>query len=169
LGEAQKLLPFDGEIQKENRIVSDWLLFHPDRKKEHENKREEILQSLPPSFPKGIAASGSKLVSDPTGRRATKLAELEAATGKWIKLIEEVEQRLPRKMKIFLQIRRELRYEREPHGWTAALQHRYAEALAEQEGKDEEEVWIEDRTTFWRWWNKIIEYTARLAAKRGLL
>lgn len=91
---------------------------------------------------------------DPTGRKAAK---------------EEVERRLPLKMQIFLRLRQELRHYRGRQGWTVAMQRRYAQVLAKRTGKGEEECWIEDHTTFWRWWIRIVEYTARLAAKAGLL
>lgn len=158
----------DEEVRSENKIVASWLLWYPDRKAEYEKKREAVLHSSPPGLQEVIHVDGGKL-ADSTGNKAARLADLDPRTAKWLALVEEVERRLPWKMRIFLRLRWELRHYRGRRGWTVAMQHRYAEEVAKHLGKPEEECWVEDRTTFWRWWVRIVEYAARLAAKAGLL
>lgn len=72
-------------------------------------------------------------------------------------------------MQALLRLRREYRHRRGPHGWTAAVQHRYAQEIVERLGKRVEDVWIEDRNTFTEWWNRILQFGAIKAAKRGSL
>ena len=158
--------PIDLEVRKENRKVANWLLFYEERKKEYQELREEILGASSQNL--SGASIPKNAVSDPTGKKAVKLAQLQKME-QWIELVEEVERRLPPKMRLFLKLRREYRYSKGNRGWVAPVQYRYVHEVAEMLGKKPEDVWIENRRTFWVWWSRIIEYTARLAAKRGLL
>jgi len=154
------------ELKKENRKVANWLLFYGERKREYEQLREKILTSSPRILSgTGIAKNA---ISDPTGKKAVKLAQLQEME-QWIELVEEVERRLPPKMKVFLRLRREYRYSAKRNGWVAPVQWKYAQEVAKMLGKAQEDTWVESRTTFYYWWEKIVEYAARLAAKKGLL
>lgn len=153
------------QVKDENKETSDWLLFYEERKREFIQSHNNILL-LGLTGPVR-ATSGEHGISDPTGRKVTFLERLDR-TEKWLHLVEEIERRLSPKMRIFLRLRREYRYRRGRYGWVAPVQHKYAEAVAQLEGKAVEDVWIEDRHTFQKWWQRIVEYTAREAAKRGL-
>jgi hypothetical protein len=155
------------EVKDDNRVVAGWLLYYHERKADYERRRETILHSSGASAFDG-QPRGTDL-GDTTGRKGDKLAELHERTGDWLELVEDVERRLPWKMQIFLRLRREYRYARGRNGWTAAVQHKYADEIAARLKKKPEDTWIESRNTFTRWWDKIIEYTGRLAAKKGLL
>ena len=158
--------PIDIEVKKENRKVANWLLFYEERKKEYQELREEILGASSRSLSgAGIAKNA---ISDPTGKKAVKLAQLQEME-QWIELVEEVERRLPPKMKVFLRLRREYRYSAKRNGWVAPVQWKYAQEVAKMLGKAQEDTWVESRTTFYYWWERIVEYAARLAAKKGLL
>lgn len=156
----------DTEVKRDNRKVAGWLLFYEERKAEYEKQREAIIESSPPCFLDAVP--GENAVTDPTGRKAVNLARLHE-TEKWLRLVEEVESRLPLKMQVFLRLRREYRYRRGRNGWVAPVQWRYAQEIARILGKNPEDTWVESRTTFYYWWDRIVDYTARLAAKRGLL
>ena len=158
----------DQEIKAENQLVSDWLLFCPDRKTELLLIRENILHSS--SLPDRNGRCKSNAISDITANKGIKLGDLEMQ--KWVELIEEIELDLTWQKKIFLRLRREYRYEQRGYGgkgWVYHVQYKYAEEMAEKTGKGIEECWIDDRGTFWRWWNRIVNNTARMAGKRGLL
>ena len=125
-----------------------------------------------PQFQGAVSGRNSvRTVSDPTGRKGIMLATLDdlRTTERWLEWCQEVEAALPWKMQIFLRLRREYRHRRGPHRWTAAVQHRYAQEIAERLGKRVEDVWIEDRNTFTGWWNRILQFGAIRAAKLGLL
>ena len=155
----------DAEIREDNRIVSDWLLYYHERRRAYYDRRENILHSTPRP---DVGGGRSSAISDTTGGKGSKLGDMETVE-RWIELAEEVERRLPWKMRAFLLLRREYRHVKGNKGWTTAVQWRFAHEVAERLGKRPEDTWIESRRTFTRWWNRIVEYTARLAAKRGLL
>ena len=157
----------DIEIKNDNRQVEGWLLWYHERKREYLNTREAIIHSSGPTLHEVVRGNETN-ISDPTGRKGEKLGDLKR-TAEWLKLVEEVEARLPWKLEIFLRLRRDYRFARGRNGWTAAVQWKFAQEVAKQLGKKPSETWVESRSTFWSWWNQIVDYTARLAAKRGLL
>ena len=159
-------MTLDVEVKNDNRIVEGWLLWYHERKSEYLSTREAILHSSSNTSIHEVISEGE--VSDPTGHKGEKLAESKR-TEEWLKLIEEVEMRLPWKLEIFLRLRREYRYASGRNGWVAGVQWKFAQEVAKQLGKKPSETWVESRSTFWSWWNQIVDYTARLAAKRGLL
>lgn len=158
---------FESEMREDNTTVSAWLLYYPERREEYLRRREEIIHSSTPRLPEGVPG-GKNIAGDPTGRKGQKLADLQEIE-RWLELVEEVERRLPWKMQVFLNLRREYRHARGRQGWTAAVQWRFSQEVAERLGKKQEDAWVESRNTFTRWWDRIVEYTVRLAAKNGLL
>jgi hypothetical protein len=164
----EKMPIWEAEIKADNRIVEDWLLWINERKQAVLSIRLEIIESSGP----GLIYLGmgcKNIVSDPTGRKGMKLADHRIQKNEeWIKLIEDVENRLDEKMRLFLELRREHRNAAGRNGWTAAIQWKYAQEAAKRFSKHPEETWVESRNTFTAWWNKIVNYTARQAAKRGL-
>lgn len=175
----------DREVSAENRKVSRYLLFYPDLKKQYFERREEILggtQTPDPATP-APGRSTARPTSDPTGAAALALTSRSvefdcngkavwmtlAEMEKWLALCEEVEERIPWKMQIFLRLRRDYRTAQGRHGWAAAVQWRFAKELAQHLKRREQDVWVESLETFSRWWARIVEYAARLAAKKGLL
>ena len=170
----------DDELREDFGIISDWLLNYEDYLADYEYRRaqlaearETVIDATPRPSPDDPASGRNSVrtVSDPTGRKGIMLATLDdlRATERWLEWCQEVEAALPWKMQIFLRLRREYRHRRGPHGWTAAVQHRYAQEIAERLGKRVEDVWIEDRNTFTGWWNRILQFGAIRAAKLGLL
>jgi len=170
----------DDELREDFGIISDWLLNYEDYLVDYEYRRaqlaearETVIDATPRPSPDDPASGRNSVrtVSDPTGRKGIMLATLDdlRATERWLEWCQEVEAALPWKMQIFLRLRREYRHRRGPHGWTAAVQHRYAQEIAERLGKRVEDVWIEDRNTFTGWWNRILQFGAIRAAKPGLL
>ncbi|GEM_PF-870570 len=180
-----EILQLDREAKEDNRKVSAFLLnyaylkveYERD-KQEYELAREEILHGS--SNPEERTSMVSGAISDTTGRKGIRLADLcdYSDVYRWLKLCQEIEQRLPWKLKLILQLRRETvtkqgyiragRYKGRP-AWVPYVQHKYCEAVAERLRKRPEDVWIESYQTFSEWWNRIVEYGVRLAAKRGLL
>ncbi len=153
------------EIKRYNGTVSHWLLFVEDEKVALDDRRDDLFNGDSPHDNPGSSRSG---ISDKTGSTGTRLAALEPKE-RWIQLIEEVEQKLPPKMQIFLRLRREYRGYQGRQGWVTPVQINYAQQVAELEGKRPEDVWIESRRTFYVWWNRIVTYTAVIAAKSDLL
>lgn len=157
------------EIRADNRVVEDWILWVIERKQSYLNYKNEILEShRAPNV--AVDLKQKNKTSDPTATKGLKLSSLELQKmEEWIQLIEEVETRLSPKMQIFLKLRREHRFASGRNGWTASVQLKFANELARLTHQKPEDTWIQSRNTFTLWWSKIIDYTARLAAKRGLL
>lgn len=153
------------EVKQDNRKVVYWLLFYPDEKKTYLENRQAIIDSSPVRIDEVGGIHGQGQNTDSTGNKGAKLADM----GRWIDLIEEVEENLSLEAKIFLRLRREYRFAAGQKGWTAAVQWRYAEEVAAKLNKRSEDFWRESRNTFTHWWNWIIEYTMIKAAKKGLL
>lgn len=160
--EAQTI---DQIAKRENKKVEGWLLFYEDRLKEYEDERAEIIRTTSPSLFDGLKGTGT---GDPTGVQGVKLAELQERE-QWLRLVEKVERKLPQKLRVYLRVRREYRHARGSQGWVVRVQRDYAETMAKLTGLPEERHWIDSRRTFWVWWERIVEYAARMAAKEGLL
>lgn len=162
----------DEVTRMENKKVSDWLIWCDARETELLAKRENIMGREDYR----ISCNGfitSSMPSDPTGNRVDKLLELsESDKGQWIELIREIEAKLPGKMFLLVKLRRECRYTKNCRGrpgWIVYVQRRYAEEMALLNGSDEEDSWIERPQTFTEWWSRIVDFTARYAAKKDLL
>lgn len=171
MGEAAEvLLTLEQEVRNENRVVQGWLLNYRTRKEEYCRSRGDVLFASPQP-PDGMPR-GSE-TSDPTERKGNILAEMNEKDGLWLDLIEEVQERLSWKMQIVLKLRREAAYirgkERGRPAWISYVHVKYCEEVAIKTGKQLEDVWVDRERTISDWWFRIVEYTARLAAKKGLL
>ena len=157
------------EIRDDYRTVAGWLLYYHERRAAYEQRREEILQSSTASeYCQAPARAG---ISDATGKRGVKLADLEE-TGEWLTLVTEIEKGLPPKLCLLLRLRREALYAktrlRGRPAWVSYAQGKYANEIAKRTGRQLSDCWVEDRTLF-SWWDKIVTYATIKASKRGLL
>jgi hypothetical protein len=153
-------------MREEDVRVAEWLLYYDDRKAEYEKRRQDILCRMGVGPVKVFDAK--EAISDPTGKKIEQLSSLEN-TEKWLRLVEDVEERLPWKLRTFLRLRRKYRHYRGMYGWTKKVAYEYAKEAAARDGKSIEEVLITQRLTLWRWWQRIVDYTVREAIRRGLL
>ena len=157
------------EIKRENQIVSNWLLHYHDRLEEYEEHKSEIAVYPGQALSDEIRAEG---ISDPTHRAALNLQSFKH-NPEWFALVEELERRIPDKQRVFLQVRREARnnhsnYRGRP-GWVAYVQCKYPLVMAERTGKDAARFYMANPKTFTDWWNRLVNYGARLAIKRKLI
>lgn len=154
MGEALEV-----EIKNDNRVVSGWLLHYHERKRDYEQRREDILNSSPQ--PQHVP--GRAFTSDTTGRKGEKLADLEA--GRWLALVEEVSRRLPWKMQILLRLKQRYRIgvRGRPVRWLIALE------LSEEVSRRLKKDYSVGPDTIDDWWGRVVEYAARVAGKKGLL
>ena len=160
------------EVKDDNRVVAGWLLYYHERKNDYERRREIILHSSGASAFDG-QPRGTEL-GDTTGHKGDKLAELHERTGEWLELVEDIERRLPPKMRIILERRRECifatrkKYKGRPP-WIPYVQVKYAEDMAMMEDKKLEDVWVNTPDIFTDWWKQIVMYATVLAGKKNLL
>ncbi len=157
---------YEVEIQNDNKIAANWLLWIEERKTDYLNRRIELIGSE--NHELQLAIPSNRNTGDSTQSTVLKLAAANDIE-KWIRLINEIEEKLPWRKRVFLQLRRQYRFASGRQGWTAAVQYQYAQRIALILDTKPEEVWIDSRHTFKVWWNEIVDYTVRLACKRGLL
>ena len=154
-------MTLDRECREDNKKVEAWLIWCPERKRDYEQRRELILHSSP--GPADGMPRGSE-VGDTTGRKGQKLADL-GANEQWFCLIGEVEKRLPWKLQILLRLKRQYRIGvrgRPVRMWIALdLSEEVSRAIKKDYSIGPEYV---DKL-----WMQVVEYAARLAAKKGLL
>lgn len=153
------------EEQIRKKIVRGWLLYYHDRLEKYEAKKQFVFAKLYPGSIAKISKASSHKISDPTGKLGTELASLEK-TEKWLELVEDVEKRLSEKQLILLSLRRAYRFH--GTGWTDKIHLKYASIISKKTGLPEEECYIADRTTFWRWWVEIEDLALRMAEERGM-
>ena len=154
-------MTLDRECREDNKKVAGWLLWYPERKREHEQKRDLILHGSP-GPPDGMPRGSG--VGDTTGRKGQKLADLQS-DDRWLCLICEVEQRLPWKMQILLRLKRKYRIGvrgRPVRMWIAL-------DLSEEVSKIIKKDYSIGPEYVDKLWLQVVEYAARLAAKKGLL
>ncbi len=159
----------NAEIKKENRLVAEWLLYYPDRLQAYESHIDSVSLYPVQAISEDIRAKGQ--TSDPTGRIATQLST-HTYDSRWLDVIAEVERRIPDKQRVFLEVRREARNNHANHrgrpAWVVYVQCKYPLVMAEKTGKGAEDFYMHYQTCRY-WWDRLIEYAARIAAKRGLL
>lgn len=155
------------EIKRDNKIVADWLLFYPFRRRQY---YQDIIAINEGRFtPEVVVKTGP---GNPTLQQALRSTALEE-TSKWLEVIEIVESVLGPKKQVFLMVRRQAAYIQNRNikgrpAWVAYVQHHYADEMAKLSGGKAEEYWLNE-TTIKEWWNSMVWLTARVAAKKGCI
>lgn len=158
------MVEYQEVTERENHVARQWLLFVEERKEDYLQARENILGASPSTSTVDISTLVPGSISDKTGNQGAALGSLQGQE-KWLQLISEFEQSLPREKLIFLRIRRDYRHCRGKNGWSSAVQYRFARELEEKLGKDG----IRHRNTYANWLNQMVQELAREALRRGLL
>ncbi len=154
--------PLDKEVARDRRIVAGWLLWYEERKQQYEEMREEMLHSSPPPLSEVVPVQGG--ISDTTGQKGTQLGDLQEAE-RWLALAEEVEQRIPWKMQILLELKRKYKVgvKGRPVRWLIAVE--LSKEVSRRLNKD----WCVGVDSVDKWWQRIVGYGTILAAKKGLV
>ncbi len=161
-------------LKQENRIASEWLLHMPDRRKELQQRREDIEGRSPSSSIAQGFGGDTGSVSDKTGQAASQLSEL-AYKESWVKLIERIEAGLPEARKVILNVRRECRHGKYSnsasqygYAWADRTQYYYSEHMYNNDEIKEDDE-IVHKSTLYRWWKEMVEIVVRDAIREGLL
>lgn len=157
------MMALDKEIRADRRVVAGWLLWCNEREQQYRERREEILHSSPPPLSSRLPVQLGP--GDTTGKKGSALADIAQAE-KWIELVREVEARLPWKMQLLLALKRKYR-----HGGTKGrpVRWRIALELSEEVSRRLRKDWYIGEKQVDRWWQRILDYTVILAAKRGVI
>jgi hypothetical protein len=189
----------EAQIEFENRLVSDLLLYAPDMREEYTSLRDAAaeaqsmagLRSLLRDGPatvddaihamrraESLYAGGDGHVSDTTGRGAANLVTLDGATIVWSRGRSMKVRDMAEWLHLIADIERALPWKMQIY-LQLRQEHRTQVRgwVAPVQLKYAEIVaardgvgeWIEAPRTFWVWWKSLVDITAREAAKKGLL
>lgn len=159
------------ELREDNQIVSSWLIYYRERKRNLELMREEILERTQQP---GSYRVSSSTISDPTYQRGEELERKTAQDMKWLETVDMVKRMLGTKKLLLLELRQEeaenptTQNKRGRPGWVIWVQCRWAEEYAKITGNPADVCWITDGIIR-NMWSDIVSRCAILAAKRGLL
>jgi hypothetical protein len=141
-------------IKEQNKVASGWLIYYRQRKKEHEEKKQEIY-----SRPEKPLRSSSKL-GNPTEVLAVNIIEHDcfSNTAKWLETVEHVERMIGHKKSLLLRLRQENSFCTAPShggrpGWIARVHVRFGEI----------EGWCPAEQVLRNMWNETINLAIRLA------
>jgi hypothetical protein len=154
------------DIEKENEQAADWLLNFNTYKKQYIEALEAANDSAA-SIDNGMPSPTS--VGRPTEQKAITFVELERRR-QWLMTIENTEQILSEKRRVFLSLRRQAEsigfeaVQGRP-GWVDFVQVQYAKWHELRYHK----YYLPGRKTLFDWWNSIVNITARIAIRRGCL
>jgi hypothetical protein len=157
------------DIKRQNREALRWILDYDRLKTSYINSLAEfstLAAAVNDGMPKGTDTSR------PCQNKAISLVEMERQN-LWIQVIELMERTLSRKSKKYLELRREV-YEPQKRKtkpgkdeWVGYVSTQYADWLEKEEGV--KNAVPPTQQCMCNWMNKIIEVTARLAIKKGIL
>jgi len=159
------------ELKEDNQLISSWLIYYRERKRNVEDIREEILYRTQQP---GADRVSSSTISDPAYQRAEELQRKTEQDMKWLKTVEDVYSILGAKKRLLLKLRQDesekpiTKKKRGRPGWVIWVQMHWAEEYSKSSGLPIDCCWVTD-DTLKDWWPDIINITARLAGKRGLL
>ena len=89
-----------------------------------------------------------------------------AEAGRWLKVVELVQETLSEKRLIFLRLRRQANRDREINNWIPFVQRTYAAIMAEKHGGREASYWMSEGTLY-LWWGDMVEMARLIAYKMG--
>lgn len=159
------------ELREDNQLVSSWLIYYRERKRNVELEREDILYRTQQP---GSDRVSSSTISDPTYQRGEELERKTAQDMLWLDTVEMVYRMVGPKKQLLLQLRQEeaenptTQSKRGRPGWVIWVQSRWAERYASMTGYPPDVCWLSDGMVR-NMWSDIVARCAILAAKRGLL
>ena len=149
------------QIKRENRVAADWLIHYRERKRAHNERRQE-LQVGTREKDDNVGGGRSSLPGKPVERLACTLAEHDTGNAaKWLQVVEDVKSIVGPKKRQLLELRQECRFYISPDGgrpgWIAPVQQRFGEITG----------WCPAERTIQDMWRGIVSITVRIATIRG--
>lgn len=148
-------------IKIENRITANWLIHYRERKRDHDERRQEILASKK-EYDENVGGGRSSIPGRPTEAMACKLDEHDTSnTARWLQAIEDVKAIVgPKKLQL-LELRQECRFYISPDGgrpgWIAPVQQRFGEITG----------WCPAENKIKEMWYEVVGLTVRIAIIRN--
>lgn len=157
----EQALQIKDQIKQENRIASNWLIHYRERKRDHDERRQEILAGAR-ERDENVGGGRSSLPGKPVESMACKLDEHDTSnTAKWLQVVEDVKAIVGPKKRQLLELRQECRFYISPDGgrpgWVAPVQQRFGEITG----------WIPSEQVMKNYWNDIVNTAVRMSVVRG--
>jgi hypothetical protein len=149
------------QIKKENRVAANWLIHYRQRKRDHDEHRQEILISKK-EYDENVGGGRSSIPGRPTESMACKLDEHDTSNAaRWLLAVENVKIIIGPKKRQLLELRQECRFYISPDGgrpsWIAPVQMRFGEMTG----------WCPAERTIQDMWKDIISIMVRVAIAHG--
>lgn len=149
-----------GEIRRQNRIASAWLINYRERKRGFEERLQEIKAGVKPVDEN--VGGGRSGPGNPTGSMVVKTIDFETGeTAKWLQVVEDVARMVGSKKLMLLKLRQECKYYISPDGgrpgWIAPVQQRFGEMTG----------WCPAEQTLKDMWGSLVTLAIQIAGIHG--
>lgn len=148
------------QIKNENQIAANWLIHYRERKRSHDERRQEIVNGTR-ERDENVGGGRSSLPGRPVESVACRLEEHDTSnTAKWLQAVEDVKSIVGPKKRQLLELRQECRFYISPDGgrpgWIAPVQQRFGEITG----------WCPAERTIQDMWRDIVSLAVRTATIR---
>ncbi|MBP2657284.1 MAG: hypothetical protein H6Q69_316 [Firmicutes bacterium] len=149
------------QIRYENRVAATWLIHYRERKRDHDERRQEIEAGLRESD-ENVGGGRSSLPGRPVESLTCNLDQHDNNnTAKWLKVVEDTKAIVGPKKRQLLELRQECRFYISPDGgrpgWIAPVQNRFGEITG----------WCPAEQTLKNLWADVVTTAVRVALARG--
>lgn len=153
-------LDIRSQIRSDNRMAANWLIHYCERKRDFENKKQEIIAGVK-AKDENVGGGRSSLPGKPVENVVCRLEAYENGnTAKWLQTVEDVKSIVGPKKRQLLELRQECRYYIGPDGgrpgWIAPVQQRFGEITG----------WCPAESTLKDMWGSIVTLTVYVARLR---
>ena len=144
----EQALQIQKQIKEENRIASNWLIYYRERKRDHDERRQEIL-ACTKEKDDNVGGGRSSIIGRPTESLACRLADHDSNnTALWLQTVEDIKSIIGPKKRQLLELRQECKFYISPDGgrpgWIAPVQIRFGEMTGWTPADDKlKEMWYE--------------------------
>lgn len=147
-------------IKQENRIAANWLIYYRERKRDYEERRQEIAAGLREKD-ENVGGGRSSLPGNPVESLVIKVDDYDHNnTAKWLYAVKDVKSIVGPKKKQLLELRQECKFYISPDGgrpgWIAPVQQRFGEITG----------WCPAENKIKEMWYDIVDLTVRIALIR---
>lgn len=156
-----QIIDIKEQIRKENKIAANWLIHYRERKRVHEEQRQEILAGTR-EHDENVGGGRSSIPGRPVESMDCKLDEHDTNTSaKWLQTVEDVKAIVGPKKRQLLELRQECRFYISPDGgrpgWIAPVQQRFGEITG----------WCPAENKIKEMWYEIVGLAVRIAIIRN--
>lgn len=156
-----QVLEIKSQIRNENQVAGNWLIHYRERKRSHDERRQEITAGIR-ERDENVGGGRSSLPGKPVESMACKLDEHDTSnTAKWLQTVEDVKSIVGPKKRQLIELRQECRFYISPDGgrpgWIAPVQQRFGEITG----------WCPAESKIKEMWYDVVWLTVRVATIRG--